>query len=60
MKQKELFGSLTLIWVWFILGYVENEILCCIFNAVGLTFCQRSWTSCSDTWHHGFNQIPTD
>jgi len=23
-------------------------------------FCQRSCTSCSDTWHHGFFQIPTD
>ncbi len=23
-------------------------------------FCQRSWTSCSDAWHHGFYQIPTD
>ncbi len=25
-----------------------------------LYFCWRSWTSCSDTWHHGFYQIPTD
>jgi len=23
-------------------------------------FCWRSWTSCSDTWYHGFYQIPTD
>ncbi len=37
-----------------------NEIYCCIFNVVGLYFCWRSWTSCLDTWHHGFYQIPTD
>ncbi len=30
------------------------------FNVVGLYFCWRSWTSCLDTWHHGFYQIPTD
>ncbi len=29
-------------------------------NIVDLFFCQRSWTSCLDTWHHGFYQIPTD
>ncbi len=33
---------------------------CWIYNVVGLFFCQRSWTSCLDTWHHGFYQIPTD
>ncbi len=27
---------------------------------MGLYFCWRSWTSCLDTWHHGFYQIPTD
>ncbi len=37
-----------------------NEIYCCIFDVVGLYFCWRSWTSCLDTWHHGFYQIPTD
>ncbi len=26
---------------------------------MGLYFCWRSWTSCSDAWHHGFYQIPT-
>ncbi len=31
-----------------------------IFYVVGLYFCWRSWTSCLDTWHHGFYQIPTD
>ncbi len=30
------------------------------FDVVGLYFCWRSWTSCLDTWHHGFYQIPTD
>jgi len=30
------------------------------FYVVGLYFCWRSWTSCLDTWHHGFYQIPTD
>ncbi len=35
-------------------------IYCWIFNVVGLFFCWRSWTSCSDAWHHGFYQIPTD
>jgi len=40
---------------------LKNEMLCWIINAVGLIIlCQRSWTSCSDTWHHGFDQIPTD
>ncbi len=39
---------------------VYNEIYCCIFDVVGLYFCWRSWTSCLDTWHHGFYQIPTD
>ncbi len=28
------------------------------FYVVGL--CWRSCTSCLDTWHHGFYQIPTD
>ncbi len=27
---------------------------------MGLYFCWRSRTSCLDTWHHGFYQIPTD
>ncbi len=36
------------------------SIYCCIFNVVGLYFCWRSWTSCLDTWHHWFYQIPTD
>ncbi len=27
---------------------------------VGLCFCWRSWTSCLDTRHHWFYQIPTD
>ncbi len=27
---------------------------------MGLYFFWRSWTSCLDTWHHGFYQIPTD
>ncbi len=40
--------------------HVYNEIYCCIFDVVDLFFCQRSWTSCLDTWHHGFYQIPTD
>ncbi len=40
--------------------HVYNEIYCCIFNVVGLYFFWRSWTSCLDTWHHGFYQIPTD
>ncbi len=40
--------------------HVYNEIYCWIFNVVGLYFCWRSWTSCLDTWHHGFYQIPTD
>ncbi len=31
-------------------SHVYNEIYCCIFNVVGLFFCQRSWISC---WHHG-------
>ncbi len=31
-----------------------------ICDVVGLYFCWRSWTSCLDTWHHGFYQIPTD
>ncbi len=26
---------------------------------MGLYFCWRSWTSCLDTWHHGFYQIDT-
>ncbi len=30
------------------------------FNVVVLYFCWRSWTSCLDTWHHGFYQIPKD
>ncbi len=30
------------------------------FDVVCLYFCWRSWTSCLDTWHHGFYQIPTD
>ncbi len=30
------------------------------YTAVFLYFCWRSWTSCLDTWHHGFCQIPTD
>ncbi len=41
-------------------SHVYNEIFCCIFDVVGLYFCWRSWTSCLDTWHHGFYQIPTD
>ncbi len=41
-------------------GFGENEISCCIFDVVGLYFCWRSWTSCLDTWHHWFYQIPTD
>ncbi len=41
-------------------GAHRDEIYCCIFNVVGLYFCWRSWTSCLDTWHHGFYQIPTD
>ncbi len=40
--------------------HVYNDIYCCIFYVVGLVFCCRSWTSCLDTWHHGFYQIPTD
>ncbi len=40
--------------------HVYNEIYCCIFYFVGLYFRWRSWTSCLDTWHHGFYQIPTD
>ncbi len=40
--------------------HVHGEIYCWIFNVVGLFFCWRSWTSCLDTWHHGFYQIPTD
>ncbi len=39
---------------------VYNEIYCCIFDVVGLYFYWRSWTSCLDTWHHWFYQIPTD
>ncbi len=39
---------------------VYNEIYCCIFYVVGLYFCWRSWTSCLDTRHHGFYQIPTN
>ncbi len=31
-----------------------------VFDVVGLYFCWRSWTSCLDTWHHGFYQILTD
>ncbi len=31
-------------------SHVYNEIYCCIFNVVGLFFCQRYWISC---WHHG-------
>ncbi len=27
---------------------------------MGLYFCWRSWTSCLDTWHHVFYQMPTD
>ncbi len=30
------------------------------FFVVGLYFWWRSWTSCSDAWHHGFYQIPSD
>ncbi len=37
-----------------------NIAYCCIFDVVGLYFCCRSWTSCLDTWHYGFYQIPTD
>ncbi len=40
--------------------YVYNAIYCCILYVVGLYFCWRSWTSCLDTWHHGFYQTPTD
>ncbi len=65
MKLKnELFSSKHSRWVWCTQGekvpHVYNEIYCCIFNVVGLYFCWRSWTSCLDTWHHGFYQIPTD
>ncbi len=38
----------------------KYPMYCCIFDVVGLYFCWRSWTSCLDTWHHGFYQIPTD
>ncbi len=34
--------------------------MCCISDVVGLYFCWRSCSSCLDTWHHGFYQIPTD
>ncbi len=37
--------------------HVYNEIHDCIVDVVGLYFCWRSWTSCLDTWHHGFYQI---
>jgi len=37
--------------------HVYNLIYRWIFNAVGIFFCWRSWTSCSDTWHCGFHQI---
>ncbi len=37
-----------------------NEIYCCSFYVLVLYFCCRSWTSCLDTWHHWFYQIPTD
>ncbi len=30
------------------------------FWCCGPIFLWRSWTSCLDTWHHGFYQIPTD
>ncbi len=30
-------------------SHVYNEIYCCIFYVVGLSFCWRSWTSCLDT-----------
>ncbi len=65
MKQKnELFSSKTLkmglVNTGIKVPHVYNEIYCCIFNVVGLYFCWRSWTSCLDTWHHGFYQIPTD
>ncbi len=39
--------------------HVYNDIYCCIFDVVGLflLFCWRSWTSCLDTWHHGFYRL---
>ncbi len=36
------------------------HVYCSIFDVVGLYFCWRSWTSCLDTWHHGFYQIQTN
>ncbi len=65
MKLKKLLLSIKhSIWVWWTQGkkvpHVYNEIYCCISNVVGLYFCWRFWTSCLDTWHHGFYQIPTD
>ncbi len=42
-------------------GFVNTGIkLGCIFYVVGLYFYWRSWTSCLDTWHHGFYQMSTD
>ncbi len=29
-------------------------------KTISRIFCWRSWTSCLDTWHHWFYQIPTD
>ncbi len=62
MKQKkEHFGTLN--------GLVNTGIqsTSCVqwnmllyFWCCGLYFCWRSWTSCLDTWHHGFFQIPID
>ncbi len=34
---------------------IRQYFWCC-----GPIFWWRSWTSCLDTWHHGFYQIPTD
>jgi len=31
-----------------------------IVELVGIFFCQKSWTSFSDTWNQGFFQISTD
>ncbi len=64
LNKQIFFCSKHSRWVWWIQGlkvpHVYNEIYCYILYVVGLYFCWRSWTSCLDTWHHGFYRIPTD
>jgi len=40
---------------------IKKYLMCKMkYSAVSLMPLMRSWTSCSDTCHHEFNQIPAD